>query len=225
MKVVKQSYEFLDPPVLGVSKEKYFESQERLVEVAGRTCYKSEGSITENSYSKFCVNIGKKRHLAVFEFGSATVKFVTNRGVLAEFTRHRLCSFAVESTRYCNYSTDKFGNEVTFVKPSSWDVYTDEQKKWWYDSMIACEASYMTGLSKGLSPQVARGSLVNDLKTELVVKANFREWLRVFELRCDPSAHPDIVALLTPLRDEMAKLAPSVFAVVNLNRNYIFSCT
>ena len=211
VRVVNQSYEFVEPSVFGIDVSTYFSVQEKLVEAAGRTCYKSEDATTESSHTAFCSKIKTNKHDAMLEFGSVTVKFVTNRGVLAEFTRHRLCSFAAESTRYCDYSKDKFSNEVTFVKPSTWGFYSDDQKSLWKRAMKASEDAYLEAIAMGYSPQQARGVLPNDLKTTLVVKANFREWTRIFELRCSKAAHPDISGLLVPLRDEMARLSPAVF--------------
>ena len=98
----------------------------RLIELAGRTAYKSEDKITDDSYKAFVRMIIEREHEAVLEFGNMVVRFVTDRGITHELVRHRLCSFVQESTRYCNYSKDKFGNEVTFIKPG--DCYANEKK-------------------------------------------------------------------------------------------------
>jgi thymidylate synthase (FAD) len=130
-----------------------------------------------------------------------TVKFTTDRGVSHEIVRHRPASYAQESTRYCNYAQDKFGSEITVVRPS-WckDPESDIWKEW----EMACrsaESNYFLMLDKGCSPQEARSVLPNSLKTELVMTANINEWNHFFHLRCAQAAHPDIRELATMWRE------------------------
>jgi thymidylate synthase (FAD) len=197
MKIVGQRYEVLEWPVW------------ELVEEAGRTCYKSEHKIEDNrldSAVKFSKRMLSNKHLAMIEFASMTVKFVTDRGVSHELVRHRLCSFAQESTRYCNYS-----GGVTFVRPSTWDEWTFQQQEVWTQAMREAETHYcalVNGEGAQLTPQQARSVLPNSLKTEVVVKANIREWLHIFELRCSNAAHPDMRELMTALRDEVYENYP-----------------
>ena len=131
-----------------------------------------------------------------------TVKFVCDRGVSHEIVRHRTSSFAQESTRYCNYGLDKFGNEITVIRPS-WckegeDVYTI-----WRDGCILAEGAYFSLLSENATPQEARSVLPNSLKTEIIMTTNLIGWDHFFELRCAPDAHPDI--------QEVAKMAKRLF--------------
>lgn len=130
-----------------------------------------------------------------------TVKFTTDRGVSHEIVRHRPASYAQESTRYCNYAQDKFGSEITVVRPS-W--CQDSESDIWKEWELACrcsEINYFRLLDKGCSPQEARSVLPNSLKTELVMTANINEWNHFFHLRCAQAAHPDIRELATMWRE------------------------
>ena len=209
MKIVEHSYEIFIPE--GFSLCSYLVEQAKQIEKAARTCYKSEKLITENSYDTLIRMLRANHHTAMLEFGELAVKFITSRGVAHEFVRHRIPSFAQESTRYCNYSKDKFGNELTFCRPSSWNSYLPVQQAWWMDAIKNTEERYLHGINIGLTAQFARGILCNDLKTEINVKTNFREWLHIFQLRISSAAHPDIMALLQPLREELAEALPCIF--------------
>jgi thymidylate synthase (FAD) len=176
----------------------------KMVEIAGRTCYKSEAKMDADTDGiDFVTKIHKRKHDAMIEFATMTVRFITDRGISHELVRHRLCSFAQESTRYCNYASD-----VTFIHPSTWDSWSDKGRESWFSAMLNCESVYQRMIDSGLSPQQARAVLPNSTKTEIVVKANIREWLHIFSLRCAPTAHPDMVALMTPLRDEVFAMYP-----------------
>jgi thymidylate synthase (FAD) len=167
--------------------------------------------MTPESHIKMIGTLNERFHQAPLEFGNLVVKFFTNRGVLAEITRHRLASFAVESTRYCNYSKGKFDSQVTFVRPSYWKELTPDQKRVWEEDCKDCEKKYLYRIETGWTPEQARGCLNMDAKTEINLSANFREWKHIFHLRVDSAAHPDIRALLNPLYEEMSELAPFVF--------------
>ncbi len=196
MRIIKQGYEIISLP------------QELLqtIEAAGRTCYKSEAKITDTSAVNFVATLIKRGHHAVIEFGDIIVRFITNRGVTHELVRHRMCSFAQESTRYVRYD----GN-MEFIEPVWWEKSSDEQKELWKKAMADAETHYLTLLETGWKPQQAREVLPNSLKTEIVVKANIREWRHIFDLRCSSGAHPQIRELMIPLRDEMKTLLPVVF--------------
>lgn len=127
-----------------------------------------------------------------------TMKFVCDRGVSHEIVRHRVASFAQESTRYCNYGLDKFGNEITVIRPS-WCDEGDTLYDIWKGGCKETEETYFTMLDEGATPQHARSVLPNSLKTELIVTMNLAGWNHFFELRCAPDAHPDI--------QEVAKMA------------------
>jgi thymidylate synthase (FAD) len=214
MKIVEQSYSILSPSAVhsGDYVADAFIREAKLIELAGRTAYKSEDKITAYSYDKFISNIIKRGHEAVVEFGSMTVRFVTDRGVSHELVRHRMCSFVQESTRYCNYDHDKFGRELTVVKPSAWDSWSDSQQDWWKGSLEYAELNYLEMVQDDMPPQEARAVLPNSLKTEIAIRANFREWRHIFALRAiSKAAHPDMRALMTPLYEECRSLLPCVF--------------
>ena len=180
------------------------------IERCGRVCYKSESKIEEGSSEKFVANIIKRGHEAVLEHASITVKFVVDRGVSHELVRHRLASYCQESTRYCNYSKDDFGSEITFIIPEYLD-YKSEGWNIWKDAMKACEDAYFKLLNFGLSPQEARAVLPNSLKTEVIMTANIREWRTFFKLRTASAAHPQMREVTRPLLDELKELIPVVF--------------
>jgi thymidylate synthase (FAD) len=233
MKIIKQSYQILYPFTNCGCEEDVYESpnsgfvrEAKLIELAGRTAYKSENKISDTSFDAFIRGIIKRGHESVIEFGTMMVKFITNRGVTHELVRHRLCSFLQESTRYLSYDQDKFGNEITVIEPSTWKEYSFEEQSTWIKAMQDCEERYFDLLNTvgrqregALLPQQARGVLPNDLKTEICVRTNYREWRKIFKLRCDKPAHPDIRALMTPLRDECIKLLPCVFADLKEDEN------
>lgn len=194
---------------------KDFEGQKVLqkLELVGRTCYKSEDKITEDSATKFVAGLIKRGHEAMLEHVSITVKFVTDRGISHEIVRHRLASYAQESTRYCNYSQDKFGHELTFIIPDFLE-YGSEGFKLWKDEMKQVEKTYFAMLEAGHTPQEARSVLPNSLKTELVMTANLREWRAFFKLRAANStgaAHPQMLEITRPLLDDLKAMIPVVF--------------
>lgn len=194
---------------------KDFEGQKVLqkLELVGRTCYKSEDKITEDSAAKFVAGLIKRGHEAMLEHVSITVKFVTDRGISHEIVRHRLASYAQESTRYCNYSQDKFGHELTFIIPDFLE-YGSEGFKLWKDEMKQVEKTYFEMLEAGHTPQEARSVLPNSLKTELVMTANLREWRAFFKLRAANStgaAHPQMLEITRPLLDDLKTMIPVVF--------------
>ncbi len=179
------------------------------IEQCGRVCYKSEGKICEGSAEKFVANIIKRGHEAVLEHASITVKFVVDRGVSHELVRHRLASYCQESTRYCNYTKDDFGSEITFILPY---YFVDSVAyNTWKDAMRTCENAYFELLNIGLTPQEARAVLPNSLKTEVVMTANLREWRTFFKLRTAVAAHPQMREVTRPLLEKMKQLVPVVF--------------
>lgn len=180
------------------------------IEVCGRVCYKSEGRITDGSAEKFVASIIKRGHEAVLEHASITVKFVVDRGVSHEIVRHRLASYCQESTRYCNYSKDDFGTEITVIKPLFLEEGTDGFEIW-KNSCEEAEKAYFNMLEWGCTPQEARSVLPNSLKTELVMTANLREWRTFFKLRTADAAHPQMREVARPLLDKLKRLVPVVF--------------
>lgn len=262
----------------------------KMIELAGRTCYKSEDKITEDSAKEFVDRMIKLGHGAMLEHGTVylkiigvfldptdcdvdyghyvvshytknkyskviikhdedwksdvyittnlrvlvengwmddlkyiceptehhekriTAKFICDRGVSHEFVRHRVFSFAQESTRYCNYSKDKFGNELTFIKPS-WSYFKNTSYKdvGYFDgdvfesSLKKAESYYFKLIEKGWKPQQARQVLPNATKTELVMTGFESDWEGFFKLRCSGAAHPDAKKLADELRELMVK--------------------
>lgn len=223
MKIIKAGYEiWTDISDGGIQELKHLEK-------VARTCYKSEDRITEDGESakKMIGMLIISGHEAMLEHGGMTVKFIVDRGVSHEIVRHRLFSFAQESTRYCNYSKDKFGNEIVVIAPPfvSDDLINEinTHGNWinlskhnvdedlWYQAMDYLETLYMDLLDEGRSPQEARAVLPNSLKTELVVTGNWREWRHFFKLRCDKAAHPQIREVACPLLNEMKEKIPVLF--------------
>lgn len=136
---------------------------------------------------------------------NVTVKFTCDRGVSHELVRHRVASFAQESTRYCNYSDDKFGNEITVIRPS-WCAEGSDIYDTWRWGCASAEGDYFALLDDGATPQEARSVLPNSLKTEVIVTMNMNDWDHFFSLRCAPTAHPDM--------QEVAKMAEDLFDIV-----------
>ncbi len=211
MQVVEQSHQILFPEELGnVSSEIL-----KLIELAGRTAYKSEGRITESSAEKFIANIIERGHESVIEHFNITVKFITDRGITHEIVRHRLVAYTQESTRYCNYS--KLGME--FIKPPFWGPgaprgkgqYSTRFYQTWCDHMRECERVYNLLINNGATPQEARSVLPNSLKTEIVCTTNVREWRHILKLRCSKAAHPQMRQLMIPLLREFKKNLPILF--------------
>lgn len=120
-----------------------------------------------------------------------TVKFICDRGVSHEIVRHRVASFAQESTRYCNYSQDKFGGDITVIEPAFVQYNTDPYNIW-KKSCLRAEANYFALLDTGCTPQDARSVLPNSLKTEVIMTCNLDGWNHFFGLRCAKTAHPDM---------------------------------
>ncbi len=200
MRLVKPSYEILAYP----------EDALLAIERAARTCYKSEDKITEDSAEALVRRLIKNGHHAMVEFGGRVcVKFVSNRGFTHEMVRHRLASFAQESTRYCNYSKGKFGSMVTFVEPL--EELNDLQKNWLLECWYKAEQSYLTLVAAEMPAQIAREVLPIGVKAEIVVDANVREWRHVFSQRCSKKAHPRMRELMIPLLKELQEKIPVIF--------------
>jgi thymidylate synthase (FAD) len=179
----------------------------KAIEEAGRTCYKSESRITEDSAADFFRKMLKSGHYSVIEHGVIRVRFITNRGVTHELVRHRLASYSQESTRYCNYG----GKDIQFIKPTWWGVSSKEQRDMFMRSLELAEASYNRLLELGWQPQQAREVLPNALKTEIVMTANIREWYHVLKLRCSKAAHPQIKWLMIDLLILLRERYPIMF--------------
>lgn len=220
MKIVKQSWSFM--------KEPNGEEILSLIEGAGRTCYKSEDKMDKESSRKFVKKVIDSGHHSVIEHENISVRIITDRGVTHELVRHRLVSYSQESTRYCNYGQDKFGNEITVILPVwFYDVDTKlagsgvlnntevkgrgMQYRFWKRACSKSEDDYFSLLKIGQTPQEARSVLPNSLKTEIVMTANLREWRHVFSLRCSPKAHPQIRKLMLDILGRFSGKVPILF--------------
>ena len=206
MRIIKPSYDILTTISEGGIKELQH------IEKIGRVCYKSEDKITENGESakKFVKMIINKGHEAMIEHSCLSVKFIVDRGVSHELVRHRIASFAQESTRFCNYSKDKFENKITFIKPLFFKEGTQIYNDWIYAMGIA-EMSYLAMLKNGATPQEARSVLPNSTKTEITITANYREWRNFFKLRTAKAVHPQMREVTIPLLKELKEKLPIIF--------------
>lgn len=202
-----------------VSLEQEIETEKIMkhIEKAGRVCYKSENNISDDSADIFIRNILKRGHESVIEHISITFKIVCDRGVTHEIVRHRIASFSQESTRYCNYSQDKFGNELTFIKPCFWSE-DSENFELWKDMMEKIEERYFELLGNKVSPQEARSILPNSLKTEIYVTMNLREWRHFLKLRTSKAAHPQMRQIAIMIYDIFAEKLPVVFEDIIIDK-------
>lgn len=204
----------------------------RKIEKAGRTCYKSEEKITDDSCMAFVKKIIASGHHSVLEHEKVTVRIICDRGVTHEIVRHRIASYSQESTRYCNYG----GDHVQFILPP-WvnipeglydlDSLIEHERRsreaglvsmeviradhLWANAMLEAEETYKALLKVGWSPQQARDVLPNSLKTEIVMTMNLREWRHFFTLRTSKAAHPQMREVAIPLLQEFQRMIPIVF--------------
>lgn len=180
------------------------------IEEYGRTCYKSEDNISDESADNFVRRILRKGHESVIEHEKLTARIICDRGVSHELVRHRLASYSQESTRYCNYGKGKFGKELTFIRPCFWP---DDSLQYhlWLSAMSTAEGVYMYLLENGAKPEEARSVLPNSLKTEVVMTANLREWRHFFRLRCAPAAHPQMREIANQLLAQAYAALPVIF--------------
>jgi thymidylate synthase (FAD) len=190
----------------------------KAIERAGRTCYKSENKITKDSARDFIKMILKNGHESVLEHEKVSVRIICDRGVSHEIVRHRIASYSQESTRYCNYAKDKFGNEITVIDITTFFLYCNLSEEdhlkacdTWLSAMRRCEQDYKTLIDLGVQPQIARSVLPNSLKTEIVVTYNLREWRHFFKLRTTLKAHPQMRQIINPLLTAFKELIPVVF--------------
>lgn len=146
----------------------------------------------------------------MIEHSSLSVKFIVDRGVSHELVRHRIASFAQESTRYCNYSKDKFGKEITVIEPCFFSPLSDSYT-FWKHATESAEAHYFSLLDSGATPQEARSVLPNSTKTEITITANYREWRNLFKLRTAKAAHPQMREVVIPLLKELKEKLPIIF--------------
>jgi len=220
LKTVKAGFSIIDHVSGGAILEK--------LEMIGRICYKSEEKTTATSAAPFVTGLIKRGHEAMLEHVSLSVQFTTDRGVTHELVRHRLASFAQESTRYCNYSADKFENSVTIISPGYWEAASDDteydahikrmSRSIYQDTAHTVEKAYFDLLALGNSPQQARIVLMTGTKAELVITANLREWRHIMNLRAvgtTGAPHPQMIEVMRPLLDTFHDFVPVIFDDIN----------
>lgn len=147
---------------------------------------------------------------SLLEHRYIAVKFIVNRAVTHEIVRHRSCSLLQESQRYCRYSEDKFGSEVSFVKPMFFAEKSPEYALW-KKAMVETEQLYLKLLETS-TPQAARTVLPNSCKTELIVYTNLKEWRHIFSLRTTKAAEPSMREVMIPLQEDFQQRFPGTFS-------------
>ncbi len=179
------------------------------IERAGKTCYRFESNITEDSYKQFIKNLIARGHESVLEHEKVTVRLTCDTGVVKDLTRHRLTSFSIESTRYCNYNNDRFGSELRFVKP----LFVEDDFKYgvWYECMAQIEQDYRCMANAGAQPDEMRMLLPHSTAAEVVITANMREWRHILQLRAAKTAHSAVRQLMIPLLLYFQTKMPELF--------------
>ena len=178
----------VEPNVELVSNQSY-EDMLRVNELAIRNCYRSENKISEGSAEKLVRNMVKLGHGAMLEFADVTFHIVTDRATLAQITRHRIASYAVESQRYSSYNSDKFGNNVRFIAPAGLDK--DNLGNWKVSCQLA-EKEYFNLIECGEKAETARSVLPNCVATSIYMKMNMRSLRNFLQLRLSNHAQVDI---------------------------------
>ena len=169
---IKMGMQFTFPLVYGECDNEHFRTNK---------VYYGKDSCTLYTRQEFINGFHDKPEI-LFKHLTHTIKFVCDRGVSHEFVRHRPCSFAQESTRYCNYSLDKFGDEITVIEPCFFEKGSPLYNVW-SNNCLDTESNYFSLLNNGATPQEARSVLPNSLKTELIITATEEEWQHIVDLR------------------------------------------
>ena len=191
----------------------------RNIERACRTCYRSEGKITEESYKTLLKNCITRGHESELEHEKITVRMYCDLGVYKDLTRHRIASFSIESTRYCNYGKDKFDNELKIIKPCN----IEEESKIYENWKNACEEiekNYMEMSKEGALPDQLRMILPHSIGAEVTMTANIREWKHILALRASKHTHPSIRQLLIPLLLHFKTIMPEIFDEVEYDTEF-----
>ena len=188
------------------------------IERACRTCYRSEGLITEDSYKKLLKNCINRGHESILEHEKITIRMICDIGVYKDLTRHRFASFSIESTRYCNYGKDKFNNELKFIEPCNIEpgyIYA-----LWMNEMQNIEHTYIHMTEAGCTPDQMRMILPHSTAAEVTMTANIREWRHILGLRCSKAAHPAIRQLLIPLLLKFKEDMPELFDAIDYDIDF-----
>jgi thymidylate synthase (FAD) len=208
MKVINPSIEVLTP----INEHEILAH----IELCARNCYKSEDKITPESAIKIFNMLIDKGHMSMLEHYTISVRIICDRGVSHELVRHRLASYAQESTRYCNYS-----NEMSFIKPGFLvdDLHNDLKKlDIWLETMYYIEKQYNALIQLGATPEEARSVLPNSLKTEVIMTANIREWMHFFDLRyvgTTGKPHPQMKEVAHAILGSFRSVMPNMFKKYN----------
>lgn len=189
------------------------------LERACRTCYRSEGSITDESYKTLLNNCITRGHESILEHEKITIRMTCDIGVYKDLTRHRIASFSVESTRYCNYGKDKFDNEIKVMRPCNIDP-NSKLYEHWTTAMEQIEKEYLDMSKEGATADQLRMLLPHSTAAEVTMTANIREWKHIFNLRANNHAHPAIQQVLIPLLLLFKKEMPEIFSNVPYNEKF-----
>lgn len=191
----------------------------RNIERACRTCYRSEGKITEESYKTLLKNCITRGHESVLEHEKVTVRMYCDLGVYKDLTRHRIASFSIESTRYCNYGKDKFDNELKIIKPCNIKEGTKLYENW-KNACEEIEKNYMEMSKEGALPDQLRMILPHSIGAEVTMTANIREWKHILALRASKHTHPSIRQLVIPLLLHFKEIMPEIFEEVEYDTEF-----
>lgn len=211
MKILKPSYTIIS----NINELEIMKELERFGRVSHLSDPKTSGDELENSRNfvkKWGIEAG---HWTILEAVDLTVEFIVDRGVTHEAVRHRMTSPMQESTRYCNYSKEKYSNALNVIDIEPHLKNPDVSLEIWMTAMVNAEMAYMAMLNAGETPQIARSVLPNSIKSKLNIKANLREWRWIFEKRCHKSAHPQIREVMLPLLEELKEKLPIIFKDLN----------
>ena len=186
------------------------------IERACRTCYRSEDKISEESYKNLLTNCLNRGHESVLEHEKITVRIYSDIGTYKDLTRHRFASFSVESTRYCSYNKDKYGNEIAVVNP----VYIEDKEVFetWKKAIEDMEKAYMKMKELGASTDMCREILPHS--AEYTMTANIREWKHILELRTTNHVHPAIRQVLIPLLLLFKEQMPEIFGDIEYDKEF-----
>ena len=188
------------------------------IERACRTCYRSEDKISEESYKNLLTNCLNRGHESVLEHEKITVRIYSDIGTYKDLTRHRFASFSVESTRYCSYNKDKYGNEIAVVNP----VYIEDKEVFetWKKAIEDMEKAYMKMKELGASTDMCREILPHSTAAEYTMTANIREWKHILELRTTNHVHPAIRQVLIPLLLLFKEQMPKIFGDIEYDKEF-----
>lgn len=209
MKIIKPLIEVEDYNGIKIMKN---------IERACRTCYRSEGMITDDSYKRLLTNCLNRGHESVLEHEKITVRMTCDIGVYKDLTRHRFGSFSIESTRYCNYGKDKFDNEIKFIDPCNMDE--KELFNEWYSACTEIEQRYLKMAELGATPDQMRMILPHSTAAQITMTCNIREWRHILTLRCSQAAHPAIRQILIPLLLKFKKDMPELFSDIEYDTEF-----